>query len=117
MCGADSLTKSQNSGFLFERFDFCHSFFRGQELRLVIILSRKNQDVFSALTDKLARKNKELMTQGFDGGSQFVFRQAKPLEPMHEVVSQKQQLEKSNVSRPALGGNFVQRQISEQLAD
>jgi len=82
-----------------------------------MIVSGQHQDIFSAPIDQVGWKAQELMSQRFDGRAQLCFRQTQSLEPMQEVVRQEQQLKKGDVSRPALGGNFVERQITEQLAD
>jgi hypothetical protein len=57
------------------------------------------------------------VAQRFDGGAQLCLRQTQPLEPMHEVVRQEQQLKKGHIGRPALAGNFVECQLMEQFAD
>jgi len=47
------------------------------------------------------------VTQGFRSFAQKVFRKTKPFEPVQQVVGKEEQLKKSDVGRPGLGGNLA----------
>jgi len=90
---------------------------RRQEHFSVMIIAWQLQHIPARSAGEFAGQHQKVAADRLDRCSPILLGQAKPLEPMHQVIGEQQQLKERHVGRPLLGRDFVQRQMMQQLPD
>lgn len=86
-----------------------------EELLLERVITWQLHDVLPVSPDKSGWQAEEVRPDRVHRDRMIFTGQADPFEPMHDVGGKEQQLEKGNISSPALRGDFAQRVIIEEF--
>jgi len=97
-----------------ESFDLLE---RGFELRSIMIVVGQNQDVAVPPPGELGWQDEEVRANRIQGGVEILFGEAEPFEPMHQIVSEEQDLKERHIGHPVVGGDFPQGIVVEQFAN
>jgi len=84
---------------------------------LVLIVLRKQEQILTAPFRQFARQDQEICANGIQRGVEILFGQAEPFEPMHQVVSEQQELKEGYIRHPIVGRDFAQGIVVEQFAN
>src|ERR1035441_4006270 len=99
------------------RFE-CVNFSPRQHERLpVMIISRQLQGVPTPAPNQFGGQHQKVCAQALQRGRQIFRWQAEPLESVHQIESQQQELKKRHIGYPIICGNLSQRIIIQQLPD
>ncbi len=88
-----------------------------QEALPVLIIAGQLQHVATAMLGQFGWQHQELLPNRLDGGLPIFLGQAQTFEPMDQIISQQQQLQKRDVGQPFVRGDFVQRKVIQQFPD
>ena len=88
-----------------------------QELFAVVIVFWQGHNVFASMLGQTGRQNQEIRADGIQSGETPILGKTQALEPVNDVGSKEDGLEKSDVGGPVGGWDLSQRIIVNQFTD
>ena len=82
-----------------------------------MVVVRQKQHVLASSVDEFGWQYQEVGPNRIQSGVEILFGQTEPLEPMHQIVSEEQDLKEGDIGYPVLGGDLAQGIVVEQFAD